>query len=44
VWQKGKVVDVHPGIDNKVRSVTVKTGTGTYRRPVAKIAVLQVGN
>jgi hypothetical protein len=44
LWKKGRVVEVHPGIDNKVRSVTVRTATGTYKRPVAKIAVLKVGN
>ena len=35
-----RVVATHPGQDNAVCVVTVKTSQGTYRRPVTKIAVL----
>ena len=35
-----RLVATHPGQDNVVRIVTVKTSRGTYRRPVTKIAVL----
>ena len=39
-WPLARVVDTHPGQDDLVRVVTVKTSRGTYRRPVSKIAVL----
>ena len=39
-WPLARVVATHPGQDNVVRVVTVKTSQGTYRRPVTKIAVL----
>ena len=39
-WPLARVVDTHPGRDDLVRVVTVKTPHGTYRRPASKIAVL----
>ena len=39
-WPLGRVVQTHPGQDNLVRVVTLKTAQGTYKRPVSKIAVL----
>ena len=39
-WPLGRVVQMHPGQDNLVRVVTLKTAQGTYKRPVSKIAVL----
>ena len=39
-WPLARVVDTHPGQDNLVRVVTVRTSQGTYRRPVSKIALL----
>ena len=39
-WPLGRIVTVHPGRDNQVRVVTVKTATGIYRRPIVKIALL----
>lgn len=39
-WPMGRIVTVHQGDDDLVRVVTVKTSTGTYRRPVAKIVLL----
>ena len=36
----GRIVDVYPGQDGKVRNVRAKTTAGVYDRPVAKIAVL----
>jgi len=42
LWRRGIVEDVHPGVDKKVRSATVRTSTGTYKRPVAKLARLEV--
>ena len=39
-WAIARVVDVHPGQDNVVCVVTIRTSTGTYKRPVTKVAVL----
>ena len=39
-WPLGRVMKVHPGNDGLVRVVTIKTSTGTYKRPVTKIALL----
>jgi len=42
-WPKGIVVDAMKAKDGQVRSVTVKTQTSLLQRPVAKVAVLDVG-
>ena len=39
-WLLARVIQVHPGKDGIVRVVTVKTKTGTYKRPVTKVAPL----
>ena len=39
-WPIAKVIRVHPGADSIVRVATIKTSTGEYRRPVAKLALL----
>lgn len=41
-WPLGKIVQVFKGADNKVRSVSIKTNTGTYTRPITKIVSLPV--
>ena len=38
-WPLATVIHTHPGKDNLVRVVTVKTASGIYKRPVSKIAV-----
>jgi transposase InsO family protein len=40
-WPLGLVVGTHPGRDGLVRSVEVKTATGTYERPISKICLLE---
>ena len=40
-WIVGRVIEVYPGKDGKVRNIKVKTATGEYSRPVTKIAVIQ---
>jgi len=42
VWPRGIVTSVFPGKDDQVRVADVKTNLGTFRRPVSKIAVLDV--
>ena len=39
-WTIGKVIEVFPGKDSKVRNVRVKTSCGEYERPVNRIAVI----
>ena len=39
-WPIARVVAVHPGSDESVRVVTIKTPQGTYKRPISKLAVL----
>ena len=41
-WPLGTVTQIYPGEDGHVRAVDVTTSTGTYRRSVSKIAVLDV--
>jgi len=39
-WTVGRVINVYPGEDGKVRNVKVKTAASEYQRPVTKIAVI----
>jgi len=39
-WPLARVIGVHPGGDGFVRVATVKTISGTYTRPVTKLALL----
>jgi len=39
-WVIGRIMEVYPGADGRVRNVRVKTPTGTYSRPIGKIAVI----
>ena len=39
-WKVGRVIDVYPENDGKVRNVKVKTASGKYSRPVQKVAVI----
>ena len=39
-WPLGKVTALHPGKDRFIRVVTVRTATGTYKRPDVKVALL----
>ncbi|XP_062714536.1 uncharacterized protein LOC134291166 [Aedes albopictus] len=41
-WNLGRVERVHPGADNLVRVVDVRTKTGTFRRPIHKLAPLPI--
>uniref|UniRef100_A0A336LHQ9 CSON010322 protein n=1 Tax=Culicoides sonorensis TaxID=179676 RepID=A0A336LHQ9_CULSO len=40
LWRWGKIVATHTGVDGKVRSVTVKTTTGTYDRGITEVCPL----
>ena len=39
-WPLGRILETHPGKDDLVRVVTVKTAQGIYTRPISKIAIL----
>ena len=39
-WNMGKVLKVYPADDGRVRSVRVKTVTGEYDRPIARLTLL----
>jgi len=37
-WRLGRVVQVHPGADGLVRVVTLKTASGSVKRPITKLS------
>lgn len=39
-WSLGRIVELYPGKDNIVRTVSVKTKKNILKRPVSKIAIL----
>ena len=41
-WCMGKVIEVHPGADGIIRTVTVKTTTSVSKRGVKKLALLPI--
>lgn len=40
-WKLGRVISVSFGVDNLVRSATIKTSTGVVRRPIVELALLE---
>ena len=43
LWQMGRVIDVHHGKDNLVRSALVQTATSRYLRPIHKMVLVHSG-
>ncbi|XP_050056095.1 uncharacterized protein LOC126549771 [Aphis gossypii] len=41
-WQLGRILQTHPGADDVVRVVTVRTGDGILKRPVVKLVKLPI--
>ncbi|XP_062700576.1 uncharacterized protein LOC115262724 [Aedes albopictus] len=41
---RGIVEEVFSGVDGRIRQAVVRTNGGTFRRPVAKLAILEVGD
>lgn len=39
-WAMGRITQVHNGSDGKVRSVTLKTQSGQFDRPITKLCIL----
>lgn len=42
LWKRGRVVKLYTGKDGVARSADVFTSSGTYKRPVSKLAVLDI--
>lgn len=40
-WPVGRILNVYPGKDGKIRSAMVNTFTGEYLRPVEKLCLLE---
>ena len=40
LWTVGRIINVYPGEDGKVRNVSMKTATSEYQRPITKIVVI----
>jgi hypothetical protein len=43
-WKRAIVSNVHPDEDGKIRVATVRTTSGELKRPVSKLAVLNIGS
>lgn len=41
-WKLARIIETHPGLDNVVRAVTVKTSNSSYKRPISKICLLPI--
>ena len=40
-WRLGRVLEVYPSSDNKVRSLKIKTSSGSYVRPATKVCLME---
>ena len=41
-WPLGRIVNVHPGLDGRVRVVTVHSGTTRMKRPITHLCPLEL--
>jgi hypothetical protein len=40
LWKLGRILEIHPGPDNRVRVVTIRTPQGICKRPTAEACPL----
>ncbi|GBN30213.1 hypothetical protein AVEN_226248-1 [Araneus ventricosus] len=43
-WKLGRVTEVYPSADDKIRVVVVKTANGLLKRPIHKLSLLPIEN
>lgn len=41
-WRMCRIIQLHPGLDDKVRVVTVKTSNGIFKRNISKLSQLPI--
>lgn len=41
-WSLGRITELHPGSDNVVCVVSVRTQDGVYKRPIVKLVGLPI--
>ena len=39
-WSLGRICEIYPGKDGKIRVVEIKTASGKYKRPISKLCLL----
>ena len=42
LWKFGRISEIHPGSDGRVRVVTITTPTGQFKRPISKLCPLPI--
>ena len=42
LWPLGRIIEVHPGRDGKVRSVNIRTKSSVFKRPIVDLVRLEL--